>query len=198
MNHIDLDNISIPQLHSDGMRPNQFKTFYSLHSSTLFQPVLSLNTKLSSLCFTADALYSIQDEVSKVFDGKFQRLLYVMEYLDRDVFSTGELCETAKRRNSTILHLSDFEVEDVEEHSDAATLENVTSSSVRHSSKFSFNSSKLKSDSEPRKSGKTHQGLSTHDYNSPPASGEFMRSIKGGLRSMLSRGISRISDTSAC
>jgi hypothetical protein len=192
MNNIDLDSINIPQLHTDGMRPNQFKTFYSLHGSTLFHPVLSLNAKLSSLCFTPDALYSIQNHTTKIFDSRYQRISYIVDLLDRDVFSAGELCQTAKRTNSITSTLFDFDDDDLDNYSSAPTPRNHTPSSTRHSSKFSATSSRYQGDSEPRTSGKRHQEFSTHES----VSGEFIRNIKGGLRSIISRGASKVSDSS--
>jgi hypothetical protein len=142
MNNIDLDNINIPQLHTDGMRPNQFKTFYSLHGSTLFQPVLSLNAKLSLLCFSSEALASIHNHTSKVFNGRYQRMSYIADMLHRDVFSLSDFCVTAKQKSSTSIHLFQYEDDDdFENHSDAKTPKNLIASSSHHSTKFFPNTS---------------------------------------------------------
>jgi hypothetical protein len=92
---IDLTDISIPDLQNGSYSLAQFKHFYFLNCDTLFQPLLDLKLKFSSMCFTSQTLHSIFNHSPTVYNGIYQRIFYIPKYLDidreKDIYTSAKL-----------------------------------------------------------------------------------------------------------
>jgi hypothetical protein len=118
--NLEIDKVEVPHLDNDGVSIKQFKVFYSLHRNTLFQPLLDLFNKISMLLFTPETLSNICNYATISHNGKYHRIFYLIEHLERDQFESKHICVTAKRRKSIQQSIESF-------NSDTTSNDNVKS-----------------------------------------------------------------------